>query len=1020
VALFVRGLRYRRGVAALLVAVASVASGTGVAAVGYRNAAAVSALRARLAGAPAGDSGVEVSGAASPRTEWDADLRAFVPRMPFAGPRTLRAVIVASLTAAGGRASDVQLEWRQGYCRHVRFSQGRCPRGDHEAAVPAETAGALRWRAGTILRASEFNPNPAQGEVSVNGSSVPSGTDRGPPVRYYRVVGAYTVPSPEDAYWMGTAPGAAAFLADGTPTRPLSVLLDRPAFAAMPHNLLAQVALDQPLHPAGLTLADVPKLRAGVRAVSTAADEFSDPNSSQGRLTMSTRLPQLLDADAADRAALDGIVRIAAAQLLGLVALVLFVVLALAVRSRRVELARAALRGRRPLRTALALSVEPALLLGLALALGVLAAPAVVAAASVAWLGPGTAVGLPAAGIVAAVVIVLGGFLAVLVTALRAALRPAAEHLALSQPEPARATAWWETAALTVAAGSLIELVVAGGLRDRATPWALVAPALCGLAAGLVLARAVPWVLRPLLRRTEGTRHLSVFLLVRELRRDGAAWRVAAVVALAVSLLSFAVAIERGAASDRRDRAGLLVGADRVVSVTTANAASLTGVVSRLDPSGQWAMPAVQVAPFGGEDLRVLAVDAPRLPTVAGWSRPIAGSPAVALARALQPTPPTPFRVTARTLALTLRVDRLDSRVPLRLAVTLAAPDGTVRVLPGLRLARGSAVYRWVTPGCVSSPGCRLLAVSVQRPRGAVGEYRLDLLIFGLRSAAEWTAGDQPATSPPETAGALRLAGRFTYPDRPRLLRRERPATIPAISAGNPGYVIGLDGKDLPVARVAAATVLPRLLQAGTLVDLDYAELAATGGDPGTTLVEQQIWLSTRAPADVVTRLRHLGVTVLNVDSRSRRLATLNLLGAAAGLNGYLAVAVVAGAVAVALLAASAGIAARRRRAEYVALATVGVSRGALLRAWAAAALIRLGFAATAGLASGLGTAHLAASGVPLAAPGAVPPPLLVVPALPAVIATVVTLVPLVAAEAIGLSWSARTAGVRQLREALT
>lgn len=131
------------------------------------------------------------------------------------------------------------------------------------------------------------------------------------------------------------------------------------------------------------------------------------------------------------------------------------------------------------------------------------------------------------------------------------------------------------------------------------------------LAAGLALARVVPAALRPLVARTDGTLHLSVFLLVRELRRDAQAWRVAAVVA--VTLLALAVPIEHGAASDRTDRVGLFVGGDRVLSVRTAAGVGLPGVVSELDPTGRWAMAAEEIAPFGGPELRTLAVDAPRL-----------------------------------------------------------------------------------------------------------------------------------------------------------------------------------------------------------------------------------------------------------------------------------------------------------------------------------------------------------------------------------------------------------------------
>lgn len=1007
-ALLVQGLRYRRGIAVLLVLVTALTTGTAAAAAVYRQAAAESALRARLVGAPVADSGVEVGGGASPRSVWATQLPAKVPDLPFAEQRVLGATITGDVVTGGAVPEQTLLRWRADACRHLLFSGGRCPAGRREVAVPLGAAASYGWRLGRVLTVANLTPNPILSEEDLNGAPVEGGPRPDP--QRYRVVGVYRVPAPEDPYWLGDPPGDAAASPDGTQTRQPSVILDRSAFLHMPPGLLARITLDQPLAATGLTTADVPRLRRGLAAIQARAGS---------QLTVITDLPRLLDADAADRRVLGGLVALAAVQLLGLVGLVLVVVLALATAGRRAELAAGTLRGRRPARIAASIIVEPALLLAVGAALGIAAAPAAVRLAAAVWLRPGTPVRMvPLAPTVAAGV-GLAGLAAAGVVAYRAACRPAVDQLAAAAPPARQGVAWWEVVAFMVAAAGLLELLTAGGVRDRGTPWALMAPALCGLAAALALARLVPLALRQLLPATDGSPHLSTFLLLRELRRDAVAWRITAVVAVAVSLLSFAVTVDRGAAADRRDRSGLLVGAPEVVSVVPPAEVPLTDVVATLDPTGRWAMAAVQVTPFGSPALSTPALDAPRLPAVAAWSRPLGGLSVAALATALQPSRPEPFRFRSAALTLPVTVSRLRAAAPLRLTAYLAGPDGTRFTRTGARLQVGTGAYSWSTSGCTRPPGCRLLIVEVQRPLTDFSAAAIELTLGGL-DGGPWTVSGGSGT---RTDTGWQLAG-----DLPQgsggtldLVRPEMPPLPPVLTAGATGGSVTLpNGQSVTVSAVGHAGVLPRLLDGGGLIDLSYAELAATVPNFGGTPFDEQVWLGRRAPPDAVARLQARGVSVLHVDRTSTQLAILGYLAPAAGLDGYLAVALLAATVALGLLAASAGVGARRRRTEYLALATAGVARVALTRAWVFAAVVRLCFAAAAGLASGLATAHLAAPGIPLASPGTVPSPQLGVPALPAVLATLATLTPLIAIEIVGVRWSARRAGLRRLREALT
>src|SRR5579875_2004079 len=81
--LLVRGIVHRRGIAALTVLVAIVASAAAAAGPMYRQAAAISAFRARLAGASPDASGVRVAGSSWPGDNPDKLLQNLVPRLPL-------------------------------------------------------------------------------------------------------------------------------------------------------------------------------------------------------------------------------------------------------------------------------------------------------------------------------------------------------------------------------------------------------------------------------------------------------------------------------------------------------------------------------------------------------------------------------------------------------------------------------------------------------------------------------------------------------------------------------------------------------------------------------------------------------------------------------------------------------------------------------------------------------------------------------------------------------------------------
>lgn len=1000
------GLWHRRGIAIMVLATTILAAGAADVAFIYRAAAATSGLRARLTGASVQDSGLVVTAGGSPRYHPAAALNSAVLKLPEASGRVVGTSVNGYVNGPNQLSVPVDLLTGTGQCAQVRMVAGSCPRSGEEVAAPVGVAAQNGWKVGQPIAIADLSRNPNGAfDTDILGRTLYRLRSGLPPnelapVRA-RLVGTYQVPQPHSAYWMGSPPVMTSSL-----TQALSAtLLTTPhVFAKMPHFVEAQVFVDQPLRAATITTAEVPALRHALAAMAAV-----DPS---GHLAITTQLPQLLNADRADETALGGITLVSVAQLLALLGLVLVVVLTMSSASRRTEIVAAGLQGRHLLRVAWDVAIEPILLILAGSALGALAAPVAVRLAVGRWLRAGTPVpNLPHESAIGVLAVAVGGTVAAAVIALLAARRTSNLQATREQRSVA---AWWEVVVFTIAVSGLVELVTAGGIRSHVTPWALVSPTVCGLAVALLLARVLPPLLAPLVSRTRRTSRLSVYLLVRELRRDLVAWRVSAVVAMSVSLLAFAVAVDRGAIGDRQDRAGLTVGADQVVSVGLPSTTTLPEVVRRLDPDGQWAMAAVQVTPFGSPEERTLAVDASRLPAVAAWSRPIAGMSAAQLAKALQPTPTDPFRFTSSALELTIDNAKQHGK-PVSLQLTYVLPSGRRRMATGPTVHKGPHGYSWPTPGCVIGRGCRLLSIGVPKPPQ---HQALNLTIGGLGLGA-WV-GDNAHVRNGGLGLHFTAGANLPVYGEESLVRAEAPKRIPALTSSSDPIVVGFDSDPIHAHYVAKAPAIPRLLNNGSIVDLSYLQLADTGAPTGTTKVQDEIWLGARAPANVLQRLAAMNVPVQSVQTRAQQAAALGKYDPALGLDAYIAVATLAVLLALALLCGQGAAAARRRRGEFVALATAGVSRFSLGCGWFAAAVVRLAFCVGAGATAGLFVARLAASGVPLAARGAVPTPILNVHVWPAVAAAVITLLPLVLVEAFSVRWSTRAVGLSRARETAT
>jgi hypothetical protein len=998
----VAGLVHRRGIALTLLVTALLAAGAADASAIYRDAAATSGLRARLTSAPALESGVVVTAGGSPRFDPARELNETVSRLRFRGTRQAGMSIQGDVDRRGRINFPVKAYTSTGLCRHLTILAGVCPASGSDVAVPVAAASKAGWHLGTSLSIGQLTQQPngyidtgIVGQTLFRPKKAPSAII--PPV-HARVVGVYAVPNPADQYWLGSPPVTTTSPVQLSPT---TIMAAPRLFVRMPHYVEAQAFVAQTLRGGVVTEADVPALKRSITDIVHA--------DASRHLAVSTQLPRLLHADSADNHALSSVALIAVAQLLALVGVVLVVVLLIGAASRRTEVAAASLQGRHPLRVAAGIATEPVLLTVVGCVAGLVIAPVAVRLAGGHWLRAGTPVPLiPLTGVERSLAVAATGIVAAAVVAVRASYRAMRQA---TDRDSRSSVAWWEIVTMMAAVAGVVELLTAGGVRSHSTPWALLAPAVCGLAVALLIARTLPPMLQPLVNRTRHQRRVWLYLLVRELRRDAVAWRLTAVVAMAVSLLSFAVAVDRGAIADRHDRAGLTVGADQVVAVDALSSTVLADTVDRVDPAGRWAMAAVQIQPFGSASERVLAIQSARLPAVAAWSRPVAGLTIGSVARALQPAPPTPYRFARPTLTLPVAIGAATRR-PVSATLTIALPSGAHRHITGPAMRTGTTSATWRTPGCVTGGGCRLLGLAVEHP---THRQPLSLTVGGL-GRGPWSGDNADARY---AAGKWHLSA---TPDKAlfgaeSLVRSEFPTPIPVLATSRSPYFVGLDSRTLPIRVAGVAAALPRLLAEGSVVDLSYLSLADTGADPGSTQFQSQVWLGPRAPADAVSRLRASGLRVTAVDRSATTYAGLGGLDPALALDAYLAVAALAVLLALALLCGYSAVAARRRRAEFIALATAGASRLSLGCGWFAAAVVRLAFAVGAGFAAGLTIAHLAAPGVPLAAPGTVPAPQLAIPALPAVIAAIATLVPLLIVEACSVRWSTRTAGLRRARE---
>lgn len=1020
--LAVQGLRFRRGVAAsvLVVAVITIAA----AAVGpvFARAGSESMLRDLLLTSPLSATGISVQQNTTPTPAALGNLDAQLPAAPALPgfPNRIRSLQVNG-ALAGPRDNAVlargRFVWREGACEHLRFLAGDCPTTARTIAVSTRSARLFGWHLGTSLLAQGFaSPTPRPPAVTV--------------------VGLYSPINAGDRYWFDF-PYFDAGENDGSDIDSVFVAESTMAEA----QGVGRVAIELPLDVAAVRLANVDRVR---RAADGVLAQFAALIG--GDVTVTNNLDQLLARAAHERQQLTVLVNLVALQLLVLGYLVLYLLVASASDARGPELALARLRGGRA-RSAIAFGLlEPVILLALALPLGLLVAFGFVEVVRRSLL-TATPVTLPLSSVLGALGALCGGMIAAGLATRRTLRRPVAEQLRRVATEhvPGELAGRVDVAVIVLAVAGLVELRLSGGVSNgKVDNLALLTPGLLALAAALLGVRLLPVAVRGMSWGTRNRRDVGMFLALRQLTRRPAVLRVVILLGTAVGLATFAVAVSTTAAANRAARAATEVGADRVVLVVPVSAQQLVASVRRLDPDGRWAMAVQQYDPFANQPGgSLLAVDSPRLPAVATWRSDFAPAALPRLAAALDPRLPPPVVVVGSALRVRVLVTRLIAQVPLDLHALLARySGGTVEVDLG-RLAPGERDYTASLNSCASP--CRLVGLTVARPLAEYPRIAGTLVIRGIaeRGPGGWAAvraglADprrwQPTLPRDESSGtdsllatAVGLRYDFTArsTDVPGVAPIDAPSPLPAVSTRQAfgtsfvgAYPItGLDGQPATAEEVGGlATVLPRVQDDGTMVDLTYAGRTMTGGLANTS---SEVWLGARAPADALRRIAALGLGVISVDSTRDHRARLDRSGPALGLVLFLVGAALATLLAVAGTVVSVYLTGRRRAFEVAALRAVGLTSGSLLRAAVLEQALLLLAGLVVGAAAGLVAAVLALPSVPMFADGrAVPPLRLGLHAVPLVL-LVVGITALLVAVAMLAGWALiRSAVPARLREA--
>ena len=924
---------------------------------------------------------------------------------------------ILAQVSTGGHLTP--LTWRTDECTHLRLTAGSCPHGAGQVLVSTSYARLSHLRPGDTIATSS-----GYGRLMVTGEyAAPSGPQLGA------------------AYWLNGE--CADFIFENpqclrSPPPWDAMFTPAATFAGAPDSEQGNATVLDVLAPAGVRPGDLPGLTAAVNEL------LIDPTLEGTGASLTSSIPQMTGQITAGWQTLDVPVFLITCQLLLLTWLLLFLIVTDAAEARAGEVALAKLRGHGRLRTiAFGLS-EPVLLLAVALPVGLLAGWAATAGLTRILLRPGTHADLPVLAIAAAAAATLGGFVATVLAARRALVRPVTEQW---RRTARRATdrGWvLDAVLLTCALAGLAELVIGGDVTSaRSGSLGLLVPGLLGLAAAVVASRLLPAACRlasAITRRRGGT---GLFLAVRHIARRPGGTRTTIVLTAAFALATFAVA---AFTVDQRnvDRvATAQTGAAAVLTVTAPVGQDLGTIVDRIDPAGNQAAAVDRYAGSSANGAVLLAVQPQRFARVAQWQSGFLDRPAASLGAALDPRIAPPVTLPAGSGAVRVLATG-QAGIPPGAGLTLwvieeGSPDGGQ-----VPVSLGTLHEGWLSATLTQCP-CQVTMVSIDSPTVAPGPSHgsVTLSALGVRtggtwipvpaalaSVSGWAAGAEDPVGCESTGGqlqagpaGLRWSFRSGSACGPALHREDTPDPLPALVSSQLTSrlqafpTLGLDGRQLMVRPIALAAAVPGAPAVGIVVDRTFAQRVAYFTDD--SLVAEQVWVAPGSLAGVRAKLAAAGVKIDGVATAADAEAVLMRQGPALASVLFLA-----SAVAAALLAAGAAVlglyqVGRRRSYEYAALVAGRVPRRSLRASVLIEQAVVLGFGVVTGVAAGIASAVLVLRSLPeFLAPPPAPSLLFVPPATQVLVPLAVTVVLLAAAVTVAAVTLIRSARPELLREA--
>jgi hypothetical protein len=471
-------------------------------------------------------------------------------------------------------------------------------------------------------------------------------------------------------------------------------------------------------------------------------------------------------------------------------------------------------------------------------------------------------------------------------------------------------------------------------------------------------------------------------------------------------VIGYAAAAVDVAARGRAEQADVGTGATRVISVGPVGRQGLLAAVRQADPDGRFAMAAVRL-PASKASPPAIAVDTTRLAAVATWTG--AGPGARSTAARLHPAAAVPYPLQGDRISLD--VTATDFKVNKDVSITaVLTPRGGLDRLAELGFVQPGR-HTYAAPGCAG--GCQLKALQIAGREGSldVSGHLTVHTIDGAAPKSAWrsTEGGRVASAPDGLRiDVVSLNG---LPNGMAVLPAGVPLPLPVATAGNTSVsgLTGLDGRTLPVDTKLRLPAVPGLGTPAVLTDLDYADRLAADAIPAASA---QVWLSARAPADVLNRLRAAGLAI-TADTRADQVrAGLDRQGPALALWFYVIVAVLATALAAGALVLAAAVDRTRRVEDLSALRGQGLGRAAVRRATLWTYPVLVAAAVLAGMVISLLGWRLTGWALPLAGIDAPPFPL---PALPRPVTMVGTALTAFAILA-GVAWLAGRRTLRSVR----